>query len=64
MDRIEAAERTASEIEAQLGDPTLHAKRGHEVPGLMAKLEAAKAEAATLTARWEELEMKREAASK
>ncbi len=34
MDRIEAAESTAAGIEAQLGDPTLHAKRGHEVPGI------------------------------
>lgn len=64
MDRIDAAERTATEIEALLGDPTLHAKRGHEVPAMMAKLEAAKAEAATLTARWEELETKRDAAAK
>jgi len=64
MDRIEAAERTAAEIEAQLADPTLHAKRGQEVPGLIARLAAAKAEAAALTARWEELETKREAAAK
>lgn len=64
MDRIDAAERAASEIEAQLADPSLHAKRGQEVPGLMAKLEAAKSEAAALTARWEELETKREGASK
>jgi ATP-binding cassette subfamily F protein uup len=61
MDRIEAAERNAAELEAQLGDPALHAKRGHEVPALLAKLAAAKEEAAALTARWEELETKREA---
>ncbi|MFO0590866.1 MAG: ABC-F family ATP-binding cassette domain-containing protein [Polyangiaceae bacterium] len=64
MDRIEAAEKIASEIEVELADPTLHAKRGHEVPGLMTKLEAAKKDAAALTARWEELEMKREAAAR
>jgi ATP-binding cassette subfamily F protein uup len=64
MDRIEAAEQTASEIEALLGDPELHSRRGHEVPGLMVKLAAAKAEIATLTARWEELETKREASAK
>ena len=64
MDRIEVAEQTVSEIEAQLADPTLHAKRGQEVPALMARLEAAKAQAAALTARWEELETKREAGGK
>lgn len=64
MDRIEAAEGGVAEIEALLGDPTLHAKRGHEVPGLLARLEAAKAAAAALTARWEELETKREASGR
>lgn len=64
MDRIEAAEQAVSDLEAQLGDPALHAKRGHEVPALMARLEAAKAEAAALTARWEELETKRESAAR
>lgn len=64
MDRIEAAEQSVSELEAQLADPSLHAKRGHEVPALMGRIESARAEAAALTARWEELETKREAAGK
>ncbi len=64
MDRIEAAEATVSDLTATLGDPSLHAKRGHEVPALLARLEAARTEAAALTARWEELETKREAAAR
>jgi ATP-binding cassette subfamily F protein uup len=64
LDRIEASEQTVSELEAQLGDPTLHARRGHEVPALMARLTAAKADAAALTTRWEELETKRESAGR
>ncbi|MEZ4315630.1 MAG: ABC-F family ATP-binding cassette domain-containing protein, partial [Polyangiaceae bacterium] len=62
MDRIEAAESKVSDLEAKLADPELHARRGSEVPGLLVDLEKAKAEAASLTARWEELETKREAA--
>ncbi len=63
LDRIDEKERAVVEVEALLSDPTLHAKRGAEVPGLIARLEAAKAEAAALTARWEELEAKRDATS-
>ena len=64
MDRIEAAEATVAELTAALGDPSLHARRGHEVPALLARVEAARTEAAALTARWEELETKREAAAR
>jgi ABC transport system ATP-binding/permease protein len=64
LDRIDAAEQSVSKLEAELADPTLHARRGQEVPALMARLDAARNEAATLSARWEELETKREAGGK
>jgi ATP-binding cassette subfamily F protein uup len=64
MDRIEAAEQRVSEREAELADPALYATRGGEVQGLRAELERARAFAAELVARWEELETKREAAAK
>ena len=63
MDKIEAAEGKVGELEAKLADPTLYSARGGEVAGLNIELEKAKAEAARLTTRWEELETKR-AASK
>ena len=59
VDAIEVAERTVAEIETLLADPTLYAKRGHEVPPLQARREAARAHAAELLARWEELESRR-----
>src|SRR5262249_15493554 len=61
LDRVEAAEKDAAGLEAELADPAVYAKRGGEVSGLVAKLGAARAEAARLTARWEELEARREA---
>lgn len=62
LDRIDAAENAVKELEARLADPALYATRGAEVAGLRAELERAKGEAAALTARWEELETRREAA--
>jgi ATP-binding cassette subfamily F protein uup len=56
---IDVAERKVAEIEALLADPSLYAARGHEVGGLQARLAAARLEAATLVARWEELETKK-----
>jgi ATP-binding cassette subfamily F protein uup len=61
MDRIEQAEQAASTLEAELADPTLYATRGGEVPGLIERLDKARAEARRLTERWEELETKRSA---
>jgi len=55
-DTILAAEEKAAELEALINDPDFHANRFAELPEKLAKLEAAKAEAARLYARWEELE--------
>jgi ATP-binding cassette subfamily F protein uup len=59
IDRIDEAEQAVAALEAELSDPSLYAKRGHEVPALRERLEKAKAEAKRLTARWEELESRR-----
>jgi ATP-binding cassette subfamily F protein uup len=55
-DTILAAEEKAAELEALINDPDFHANRFAELPETLTKLEAAKAEAARLYARWEELE--------
>jgi ABC transport system ATP-binding/permease protein len=59
VDRVEAAEKEVSQVEALLGDPMLYAKRGHDVAGLQARLALARAQAAQLVARWEALETKK-----
>jgi ATP-binding cassette subfamily F protein uup len=59
VDAIEVAERTVAEVEALLADPALYAKRGHEVPLLKARHEAARAHAAELVARWDVLESRK-----
>ena len=53
---IQAAEARAAELEAALNDPNFYVTRAKEAPGLIAELEAAKAEVARLYARWEELD--------
>jgi ATP-binding cassette subfamily F protein uup len=60
LDAIDKAEGAVSALEALLADPSLYATRGSEVAPLQAKLEAAKAEAARLVARWESLETKKQ----
>ncbi len=57
---IEAAENIISGIEAKFGDPDFFSKHGNQAAQLQEELEAAKAAAAKLYARWEELESKRE----
>jgi len=59
LERVDAAEKAVSAIEALLADPALYAQRGHEVAALQARLATARQDAAKLTARWEELEAKR-----
>jgi ATP-binding cassette subfamily F protein uup len=59
LDRIDEAEATVRALETQLADPSLYSTRGTEVAPLTAKLEAARAEAAKLVARWESLEVKK-----
>ena len=56
MDKIEAAEAEVQALEARLADPAVYSGGGGEVPELLKKLEQARARAATLTARWEDLE--------
>ncbi|MBV9949207.1 MAG: hypothetical protein JOZ69_20325 [Myxococcales bacterium] len=60
---IDAAERRAAEVEALLADPSLYAKRGHEVAGLRARLEAERERVRALTSRWELLEEKKAGAA-
>lgn len=64
LERIEEAEGRVLELEKTLGDPSVYATRGAEVGGLVAELDRARGEVTRLTARWEELEAKREAAGK
>ena len=61
MDKIEAAETAATAVEAELASPSLYAggQESADVAPIRKRLEAAKALAAKLTARWEELEEKR-----
>ena len=52
---IHAAEARVSELENTLSAPDFYPARAREAPGLIAELEAGKAEVARLYARWEEL---------
>jgi ABC transport system ATP-binding/permease protein len=60
LDGIEAAISTAesktAELQATLEDPTIYRTRAAEVPGLVAALDAARAEVDRLYARWQELD--------
>jgi ATP-binding cassette subfamily F protein uup len=53
---IAAVEARVAELEEQLNDPKFYAERSREVSGVLAQIDAGKAEAARLYARWEELE--------
>jgi ATP-binding cassette subfamily F protein uup len=63
LDEVDAAESAVADLEARLADPDTYQGEGlsERVAGLKAELEAARARAAQLTARWEELEARREA---
>ncbi len=52
---ILAAETRVQELETTLNDPEFHATRSREAHGLIAELEAAKAEVTRLYERWQEL---------
>ena len=52
---ILAAETRVQELETTLNDPEFHATRSREARGLIADLEAAKAEVTRLYERWQEL---------
>ncbi len=53
---IAAAERKVTELEATLSDPAVFKDRATEVQGLVAQLDAARAEVDRLYARWSELD--------
>ena len=53
---IAVIEARVAELEDQLNDPKFYAERSREVPGVLREIDAGKAEAARLYARWEELE--------
>jgi len=61
MDKIDEAEQAAAAIEAELGDPALYAAGADptKATAVQARLDEARAKAAKLTARWEELEAKK-----
>ncbi|AKF05935.1 ABC-F family ATP-binding cassette domain-containing protein [Sandaracinus amylolyticus] len=61
FEKIEAREAEVARMEAELADASVYATRGAEVPAMLAALEAAKAEVATMMARWEELEARKDA---
>ena len=60
MDRVEEAEAEVTRLQEELSRPDLYASRGHEVPALNAQLADARTQADVLTARWEELELKKD----
>jgi ATP-binding cassette subfamily F protein uup len=62
FEEIEAAETRIAEIQVRLGDPEIYQGAGEGVAAVRSDLEEAEAEAARLTARWEDLE-ERKAAS-
>ena len=59
---LTAAEQLVSSLQGKLGDPATYAGGGNVV-AVQRELEAARAEAERLTARWEELEVKRSSAT-
>ncbi len=61
LEKIEAAENAAAEIEEELGDAALYVVGADpaKAEAVRARLEAARANVTTLTARWEQLEAKR-----
>ena len=60
LEKIEAAEERVAAIESELADPALYASRDDaKAAEVRLRLEAAKAEVAALTARWETLEAKK-----
>lgn len=61
LDKVAAAEDQVAALEKQLADPDLYTKRPGDAAPLRAKEAAARAEADRLTARWEELESRRDA---
>jgi ATP-binding cassette subfamily F protein uup len=59
LDVIDEAELRVSALDASLADPRLYAERSDEAKRIKDDREAAIAEVARLTSRWEELEARR-----
>lgn len=59
VEAIDLADAKVSAVQALLADPALYKTRGGEVAGLQTELDAARARAVALAARWEALEAKR-----
>ncbi len=55
-EQVESADARVVELEARMADPELYRAESKKVPELIKELEAARAEAARLMERWEELE--------
>ena len=64
LDKIAAAEERVTAIERELSDPALYATRGQDAKRLQTDLEAARADVAALTSRWESLESRATTARK
>jgi ABC transport system ATP-binding/permease protein len=62
LERVDAAERRVAELEAALADPALYAAGGdpREIGRIATALEEARAEAARLVERWEDLSLRAE----
>ncbi|NUO52325.1 MAG: ABC transporter ATP-binding protein, partial [Polyangiaceae bacterium] len=60
LDTIAAAEDKVAGIEKMLADPAFYSEKASEAGKVRSELEAAQAEVARLTARWEDLESRRE----
>jgi ATP-binding cassette subfamily F protein uup len=64
LDQVSTAEARVAEIEAELADPELYAKRGATVPALLSAEKEARTDLQRLSERWEELETRRESAER
>ena len=60
LDRVDQAEREVAALEAELGDASFYARSDGERRAFFERLAAAKAAAEAVTARWAELEERRE----
>ena len=61
LDKVGLAEEALAKAEAALADPDLYAKRASDAPRLRDEEAAARREVERLTARWEDLEARRDA---
>jgi ATP-binding cassette subfamily F protein uup len=60
IEQVDEAEERVAALEQKLADPSTYKQADADIGGLQREIEAAHAQVATLTARWEELEALRE----